>query len=485
MNKTQIKILAAVIIGVLVYFFLPAAMGLTPLGVKLLSVFIPTVIIWLIVGGSGWSSLLSVTMIVMLGVYDGGLAYQMQWGTSLVAMVIPFFMLASVLEESGAIEYIVKWIISRKIVHGRPTLFSILFTISLLVVNVFVHPFVVLVLYFKLLRQIAADIGESTDSTFYRSHGMLIGWISQFCDGTLIWLRPWILSMVAIVAAYGFENFTITAFLRISIIYLLTATFILFLIVKLWIRPDVSRLKDFDDEAMRRSLKEKPLSRNAKTALIGMAAVMLSYLLSSFSVLGSIATYLGALPVAAPITLAVTLLCIISVDGKPVINMSKAALNVPWETVLFLGGIMFYASIFGGEQYGITVMLQNLLTPLVSSIPTAAAMLIALVAASIFTNLASNSVSVIVVAASFIPALLNIPGADKAKILAFGACIILTCATAICTRSACGVMGLLYAKDGIEWSGTQKYSITICVIMVAFCAVVLIPLGKVLLAGCI
>ena len=105
MNKTQIKILAAVIIGVLVYFFLPAAMGLTPLGVKLLSVFIPTVIIWLIVGGSGWSSLLSVTMIVMLGVYDGGLAYQMQWGTSLVAMVIPFFMLASVLEESGAIEY--------------------------------------------------------------------------------------------------------------------------------------------------------------------------------------------------------------------------------------------------------------------------------------------------------------------------------------------------------------------------------------------
>ena len=114
------------------------AMGLTPLGVKLLSVFIPTVIIWLIVGGSGWSSLLSVTMIVMLGVYDGGLAYQMQWGTSLVAMVIPFFMLASVLEESGAIEYIVKWIISRKIVHGRPTLFSILFTISLLVVNVFV-----------------------------------------------------------------------------------------------------------------------------------------------------------------------------------------------------------------------------------------------------------------------------------------------------------------------------------------------------------
>ena len=124
MTKTQKKVLAAVLIGVLVYFFMPATMGLTPLGVKLLAVFIPTVIIWLIVGGSGWSALLSVTMIVMLGVYDGNLSYQMQWGTSLVAMVIPFFMLASVLEESGAIEYIVKWIISRKIVHGRPDVYK-------------------------------------------------------------------------------------------------------------------------------------------------------------------------------------------------------------------------------------------------------------------------------------------------------------------------------------------------------------------------
>lgn len=147
----------------------------------------------------------------------------------------------------------------------------------------------------------------------------------------------------------------------------------------LWIRPDLSKMKNFDDEAMRRSLKESPLSKEAKIALGGMVLVMLAYMPSSFTVLGPIATYLGALPVAAPITLVVCALCIITVDRKPVINMSKAALNVPWEIVMFLGGIMFYASIFGAEQYGITDALQNLLTPLVSSISTTAAMVIALV----------------------------------------------------------------------------------------------------------
>lgn len=483
MNKTQIKFIAFVIIGALIYFLLPAANGLTPLGVRLLSVFVPTILTWLFIGGSGWSALMTVSAIVLLNVFDQSMAFQMLWGTSLVTMVIPFFMLATVLEESGAIEYLVKWIISRKIVHGRPVLFMILFIVSLWIVNVFVHPFVVVVLYFKILKQITEDIGETKGSSFYNAFGMLIGWISQFSDGTLIWLRPWILSMVAVIAAYGFEGFNVNIFLRVSILYLLIATAVLFVIILVWQRPDLSKLKNFDDAAMRAELKNTPLSRSAKISMLGMVVVMACYLLTSFTFLGPVATYLGALPVACPISFVVAILCVVTVDGKPVINLGKAALNVPWDTVLFLGSIMFYASIFGREEYGIAIMLQNLLTPLVQSIPVSIVMLIALVAASIFTNLASNSVSVIVIAASFVPALLNLAGANRAQILAFGACIILVSATAICTPSACGVMGLLYTPQHMEWNGTKRYSITICAIMVLVSLLLIIPLGSGLLAA--
>ena len=478
MNKNQIKLCAFIFIGVLIYFFMPAAQGLTPLGVHLLAVFVPTVLTWLFIGGTGWSALMTVSSIVLLGVYDGTLSFQTFWGTSLVTMVIPFFMLAAVLEESGAIEYLVKWIISRKMVHGHPIRFMLLFIASLILVNAFVHPFVVLVLYFKILKQIASDIGETQESSFYKAFGILIGWVSQFCDGSLIWLRPWIFSMVAIIAGYGFENFTIYQFLKLSVIHTMTcitcntAIAIIFAVVIFWIRPDLSKLASFDDAKMREELKKTPLTRPAIYALTAMGLVMLCYVLTSFSVLGPIATYLGALPVAAPISMAVAVLSVMSYEGKPILNISKAAKTVPWETVMFLGAIMFYAGIFGKEEY-------------VSSIPFTAVVLVGLAAACFFTNVASNSVSVIVAAAAFMPALLNTPGIDRSMVLAFGALIILLSATAICTPSACGVMGLLYQPEHLKWEGTKKYSISICVALVILGTFVFLPIGRVLLAGAV
>lgn len=480
------KFLFCVALGVIVYFFMPATNGLTPLGVKMLSVFIPTVVSWLIIGGTGWSALLSVTMIVLLGVYDGNLTYQMQWGTALIAMVIPFFMLAYVLEKSGAIEYFVKWLISRKIVHGRPKLFMVIFTLSLILVNAFVHLYVVVVLYFKILKQIAADIGETEDGSFYTAHGLLIGWMSQFCDATLIWMRPWIASMVAIIAGYGFGGFTIAEFLKISGIYLIVATIVLLLLIAVWVRPDLSKLKNFDDAAMREELKRNPLSKSAKLAFAGMAVVMLCNVIATLSVFGPVSSYFAALPYAAPVSLVVALLAVVYVDGEPVINLSEAAKYVPWETLMFLGTIMYYASIFGGEQYGVNLALQNLLTPLVNGIPLSAAILLGLVGACIFTNVASNSVAVIVAGASFIPAMLNIPGIDNAKVLAFGACIILASGTAICTRSACGAMALFFSKEHLPWNKKiLAYGVTICTIMILFAFFVLVPLGTNLLAGAV
>lgn len=485
MNKNQIKVCVFILIGAAIYFFLPAAKGLTPLGVRLLAVFVPTVLTWLFIGGTGWSALMTVSSIVLLGVYDGSLSFQTFWGTSLVTMVIPFFMIAAVLEESGAIEYLVKWIISRRFVHGRPIRFTLLFILSLIIVNAFVHPFVVVVLYFKILQQITADIGEDKDSDFYKSFGIMIGWISQFCDGTLIWLRPWIFSMVAIIAGYGFEEFTIYQFFKLSIFYLLTAAVLIFGVVVLWIRPDFSKLAEFDDAKMREDLKQKPLKKPAIYALTAMCIVMLCYLLTSFSFLGPVAAYLGALPVAAPISMAVAVLSIMSFEGEPIINISNAAKKVPWETVMFLGAIMFYSSIFGKEEYGIASALENLLTPFVSSIPFTAIVLVGLTVACAFTNTASNSVSVIVTGAAFVPALLNIPGIDRAMVLSFGALIILLSATAICTPSACGVMGLLYQPEHLEWKGTKRYSVTICTVMVILATFVFLPLGRFLFAGAV
>lgn len=50
-------------------------------------------------------------------------------------------------------------------------------------------------------------------------------------------------------------------------------------------------------------------------------------------------------------------------------DFGKAASKVPWGMIVFLGAIMFYAGAVGGDDYGITLCLQNILGPVVAKMP--------------------------------------------------------------------------------------------------------------------
>lgn len=479
MKTKQKHFIIALIAGALLFFFLPEGNGLTSAGVRMLAVFLPTIYLWLTCG-TGWTSLFSVTMAVMLCVYPGMGAYGTLWGNICGAAVIPFLMVATVMQESGAFEWIVKWIISRKFIHGRPTLFMIMFTLAMVVISIFTAPQVVSVLFLQLLADVSESIGYTKEDGFYRSQGLLVGWIAQICDGVLIWGRPYVLTMVAIIVGLGFDDFTAMTYFKVAGVYLLFAVVIALLLVKFVMRPDVSKFKNFDDASMREELKANPISKKGKVAIAGMSVILLCYVLAYCNFLGPVAGYFSSITIAGSVTLVCALLCIITVDGEPVMDLNKAAAKVPWSMIIFLGAIMFYAGAFGSEEYGISICLQNILGPVVSRMPVMLAMCIGLVIASVITNFCSNSVAGVVVCSSFVPALLAVPGINVAQVIAFACTVISVCGTAVCTVSACPTMGIIYSDIGIPYKGTAKYSVILCALMVVVSCVILIPMGTML-----
>lgn len=482
LSKTHIHTLVAVAAGVLIYLLLPPVNGLTHEGVALLSVFLPTVYLWLTVG-TGWPSLLSVTMVVMLMAADGVSAFGTLWGSIVVCAIIPFMMVGGVLEESGAFEWIVKWFISRKFVHGRPTLFMIMYVLAMILISIFTAPQVVSVLFLSILANVCKTIGYDKDSPFYRAHGLLVGWIAQMCDGILIWGRPYVLATVGIVVGLGFANFTAMDYLMLAGIYLIFAAIVAMLVVKFVIRPDVSKFEHYDDAAIRAELKEKPLNRTAKIAMVGMLFILVCYALAYMSFLGGVASYFSAITIAAPVTLVCALMCVITVDGKPVMDPGKALSKVPWLMIVFLGTIMFYAGNLNSDTYGITLCLSNILTPIVSSIPLMATIIIGLIVAAIVTNFCSNTVAAVAVISSFVPAMIAIPGVDLTQVLAFCCCVIAICGTAFATPAAAPTMSIIYSDLGIKYKGTAKYSVLVIAIMVVFCLAVLIPFCSGIVGG--
>lgn len=481
MDKNIKNLTIAAVIGALILFALPARMGLTAAGVRMLAVFVPTIYLWLTVS-PGWSSLISISMIACLLVIDGTATFTGMWGSIYVAVMVPFFMLSTVLEESGAMEWIVKWLISRRFVHGRPMFFTVMFTIALILVSIFIFPMVTAVMFFKILDQISGSIGYTKEDKFYKAMGLLIGWIGQSADGCLIWGRAFMMSMVAFIVGLGFDKLTISDLTLIGIIYLGVLAIAAVLIVKFWIRPDMSKFENYDDAAIRDELKIHPMSKRGKMVVGAMIGVLGVYVLASLKILGPVSDYCTAISIAAPPTLACGVLCLLTADGKPVMDLNEAASKVSWSTVFFLAAIMFYAANFGSEAFGITVFLQNVFAS-ITNLPTILMFLVGLTIASLLTNFASNAVSCIAVNASFVPVMLASANVNRGQVLAFAVCLIPICGTAICTKSACATMGVVYCDDGIEYKGTAKYSAALCAIMVLFCCFILIPLGQMLLAN--
>ncbi len=151
MSKKKYIILAvAVIIGAAIQLFVPAG-GLTPAGVSMLAVFIPTIILWIGIG-TGWTSFLALTVLALMQVLDGQTVFNTAWGNSVNVVIIPMLIIVQVMIDSGAMQHC-QWIISRRIVGGRPYVFYALLCLAIFVIGTVVYPVIMCFIFPKFHRQ--------------------------------------------------------------------------------------------------------------------------------------------------------------------------------------------------------------------------------------------------------------------------------------------------------------------------------------------
>ena len=477
MKKDVKHLIIALCVGVFLIQLLPTDFGLTPKGIRLFAVFISTIYLW-IMCGTGWPSILSVTMICLLRVADGNQVYEIFWGNSCVAMVIPFYMVAGVLEESGAMEWVVKWILSRRMIAGRPVMFRILYCLSIVLVTCFCGAQVSCLIMFQVLKHVSRSLGYDETSDFYKAHGLLTTWVTQSMDGVRPWGRPYTLTLVGLLIGFGYSNITIFTCLWVGVPFGFSVIVTACLLLQLWLRPDISQFVHYDPEAMEQELYQSPLKKQGKIALAGVLTIMAAWLLASMRFFGAISRYFSAISLSASVCLVVAALCVITVDGKPIMDMGKALSKVPWNVIVFLGAVMFYAGNIGSKEYGIADFLQNLLSPYMRAISPWGAIVFGILFASLITNFCSNTVAGIVCISAVVPAMQAVPGIQDSMILAYGLACISICAAAFCTVSACPAMGICYSETGIEYHGTVKYSAVFCLIQCIVMCILIIPFAS-------
>lgn len=156
------------IIGILLVFsgwFIPAREPITEVGMQIIGIFIGLIWLWS-TSGMLWPSLLGIAalMISDYGTMTSILALSI--GNYNVITCILMMVIFGLIEQYGVNDYIVRYILTRKIINGRPWMFTFIFLFAALLLSVLCNAFATLFLFWALTYKLAEDLGYKKGDTY-------------------------------------------------------------------------------------------------------------------------------------------------------------------------------------------------------------------------------------------------------------------------------------------------------------------------------
>lgn len=465
-----IKLLIIVVIGILLKLFVPLAYDLTPDGVTYLAIFIGAVLCWIFVG-SVWPSILAMALLVMTGVLTIGEVGAGSMGNMLVLALIYATIIAAKLREYGVLRYLARWAISRKIVHGRPYVFGAIWCLAnFIVVAVSGHIFAYL-LFIPLMKEVCEEIGAKRGDGFYLMLILLTLWSGIIAEGIFPFTSMTTLTGIGMLTSLGYPLNSFV-YLKASLVPGLVIIIPLALLVcRFVLKPDMAYFTRYDDAAARKQLKEEKVSLQGKITMTVLIVWMIfSAIIPGLTVLGVFSTWASSVTLAGFMLFAISLLCIIHIDGEPIVNLEVDYTKVPWGAVIFTSAIMLFSNTISNEEFGIISTLSQILYPVTQHLSIPLVIIIAAVFVTVVSNFMSNTVTCVIGLTTFIPMLTEM-GATAAQINSAGILIILMCSVAFLTPSASPGTPIIMGREA---SMTEMFKCGF--IYIALMLVVLIPI---------
>lgn len=390
-KKEYIHYLIALIIGIVIWFALPASNGLTPIGVHVIAILIPVLYLWLTTN-THWTCFLALALLVMTQAMTANEVWAGSMGHFVVITVLAYMLLNICLKETGVINKIAIWFVTRKFVQGRPYAFMAMFFASNVIIGMFMDNLSLAVIYIGITGVLCEEIGVKKGDPFYTCMftGVMWGNVILSIASPIAHALPNIImgsaeAQLGITITYG-------QWLAVGVPFAALCYLAIMLVVLIW-RPDTTAFKNFDVEAVKK--KYPPLDARGKfSAFIFVLVVIFVLAPSILKDVNPFFAYLNNIGVVIPALLAIVVLALVRMDGKPILNVPAAMKEVAWPPIIFAGTVSVFATPLSAENTGISPWLGNIFS-FVNGLPPFAVVVILMVFAIIMTNFLSNTVTMV------------------------------------------------------------------------------------------
>lgn len=179
---------------------------------------------------------------------------------------------------------------------------------------------------------------------------------------------------------------------------------VMLLMFRFVLRPDMSRVKELDFDALKGSVPASTRRENTILAIFFLVVAM--WILPEFigPVLPDVATFLDTQETAFPPLVGAVALCLLSIDGQPLMGFKEAMQKgVEWGSVIMAGATLALGSAMTNSDIGLTAFMSASIAPVLNNMAPWLLVLVFAVWTAVMTNVASNMVTITVVCAVALP----------------------------------------------------------------------------------
>jgi sodium-dependent dicarboxylate transporter 2/3/5 len=387
--------------------YLPPFSGLNEVGMQVAGIFFGTVVLWLFVSTT-WPSILSIVALMLTPLYT----YQQVLSSSMGGWITSFVLFSSMvtyaLGQTGFLKRAAIYFITRPIIKKNPWIFFCLLFLAPLVIGSFMSPIPAFMVFIPIAEQIFKELDYKKGD---RLPQMVI--LSLLCFASLSTMTTPIAHTVPILGmslyekdlgkAIEFVPYTIFGVVSSLVIFVL-----IMLLLKFVYKPDLSRMKNLDTSVLTKDLA--PMSKQEKYTLIVFLGVVALWLLPGITtnIFPRFSEFFTKLGTPTPAMIGVVILCLIKIDGKPLMNFGEAiSKGVPWGAVIMVASTMILGSALTNKDAGLTDYMVSIIGPAINGLSPMTFVFIVSLWVLMMTNFASNTVTVTVVYSVAMPLVLS------------------------------------------------------------------------------
>ncbi len=447
-------------IGVLLllfFLFFPPIAPLTEMGMKVVGIFLFTIIWWVTVG-VGYPSIISVLLLALTGVMKPNDAFAASWGNWVPLFVIGSFGLSECLRLTGFSRRFALWFVTRRFVAGRPWMLVTMFLTANILLGSVMPLTPVCVIFMAIAEPMLLALGYKKGDQFAAMLMMGIAWISTVSAGmTPIGQTGNMMMMEWVKTDLNF-NISFLQWMGFGIPTGLLMLGAMLLIFRFFVKVDVSRIKDMATDYVNSEMEKMgPMKTEEKLALAIFLGVVAIWIAPSF--LGGIwpaaKTYIDSMGFAVPPLLGACLMCLVTVKGKPLMSWREWMWQgVEWGTISLLAAIFSISAVIAKPETGIPDMLNQLFQPLTAGASVTTLVIVAIVWVVLQTNLMSNIVTETIVYRIMVPILVAAGAGNPA---ALGAVISATSNCAFALPSATPPTAIVAGSGWVPVGFMAKY----------------------------